>query len=412
MADDQSTPVDTQTLVAWLDRIAAQHTANRIAAGEDLSPEVQNSYQQLDKLRAVLLGHDANESAIEAVRLLIAGGVAHWRAPASIVEGDVSNLLIQELLLAALWPLVITPKMPPDWQDALQTITSPDIRQLIVDLRENDKQAAPPVLAQRLSKALVTPPYAAGVANLIEDLRDDQRGGAAHSAIITVRDGQKPAISPNTKALLWWILTSAGAGIIGNRIDAWGFVPFWEYVFQQPKIIEPSITVINNRAAQSVDLSLDVSTLPLSLIVTYVDLVVWGNEHLKTGNYEQAMMSFNEAMLTYPSLGSAFVGRGRVYRSMGDLAQAIADFTEAIHLDPSDDTAYYHRGLANEHCRDYSSALFDYETAVTLAPDEADYKIALNRLLRHQSSTSSGNNVAGSSVLARFLNRRNRNRAT
>ena len=71
MFDDAHTPVETQTLVAWLDRIASQHTANRIATGEDLSPEIQDAYQQLETLRAVLLGQATTESALATLRLVL-----------------------------------------------------------------------------------------------------------------------------------------------------------------------------------------------------------------------------------------------------------------------------------------------------------------------------------------------------
>ena len=70
-----------------------------------------------------------------------------------------------------------------------------------------------------------------------------------------------------------------------------------------------------------------------------------GNGYQAEGDYEQAIVDYDQAIQLNPDDPIAFSNRGNAYKSKGNIDRAIADFSEAIKLDPKFAEAYANRGL-------------------------------------------------------------------
>ena len=117
------------------------------------------------------------------------------------------------------------------------------------------------------------------------------------------------------------------------------------------------------------------------------------------GDYEMAIMSFNEAIQLSPVFSAAYLLRGRVlYASVSNLIsiennfsgissrlnyyvitseqnevyeQAIADFNHALILDPNNGKIYSERGRVYSEWRDFDKAFEDHNKAINLNPNDA-----------------------------------------
>ena len=66
---------------------------------------------------------------------------------------------------------------------------------------------------------------------------------------------------------------------------------------------------------------------------------------LEEGQYELAVLEFNEAIELDPNYTDAYYSRGEVYLNSEEYDLAIAGFTKAIELNPNHSYAYHDRGL-------------------------------------------------------------------
>ncbi|HTU23231.1 MAG TPA: tetratricopeptide repeat protein, partial [Gemmataceae bacterium] len=87
--------------------------------------------------------------------------------------------------------------------------------------------------------------------------------------------------------------------------------------------------------------------------------------------YEQALQEYTEALRLAPDCLTAYLERGRLYRSRGQLDQAIADFTAVLGIDDANSEAYLRRGHAYTGKREFEAAIADYDMVISLAPEFA-----------------------------------------
>jgi hypothetical protein len=69
---------------------------------------------------------------------------------------------------------------------------------------------------------------------------------------------------------------------------------------------------------------------------------------VRSGQYDEAIVTASEAIRANPQAAAAYLYRGRAYQfrnAMGDHPRALADFSEAIRLAPESSDAYYSRAL-------------------------------------------------------------------
>jgi len=102
-------------------------------------------------------------------------------------------------------------------------------------------------------------------------------------------------------------------------------------------------------------------------------LPVWLNERgislLEEGQYEQAILEFNQAIALDPQYGDAFNNRGVAYTYVGEYDKAIADFSKAIELDLTFSDVFNNRGVAYAHVGEYDKAIADFNKAIELEPN-------------------------------------------
>ena len=86
-----------------------------------------------------------------------------------------------------------------------------------------------------------------------------------------------------------------------------------------------------------------------------------GINHIKTSEYELAVLNFNDAVEKNPEQAIAFANRGVARAQLNDLEGAIADYTKAIELAPDYINAYKNRANAYEKTGQQDFAEHDLE---------------------------------------------------
>lgn len=111
-------------------------------------------------------------------------------------------------------------------------------------------------------------------------------------------------------------------------------------------------------------------------------LVEQGRSYLEQGDFDQAVLIYEQAMALDPNNAQAHSMCGLARAWQGDHRAAIADYNRALDLDPCQAATYMERGWAYQRLGDMEMALTDLDRAVTLNPD--DPIIRLSRLKLHQ----------------------------
>jgi Tfp pilus assembly protein PilF len=96
-----------------------------------------------------------------------------------------------------------------------------------------------------------------------------------------------------------------------------------------------------------------------------------GAAYATKGQYDRAIMDFDEAIRLNPRDADTFYARGEAYRNKGDYNCAIADYSDAIRLNSKDAFIFYRRGFAWRHKGQHDWAIADFDEAIRLNPNEA-----------------------------------------
>lgn len=80
------------------------------------------------------------------------------------------------------------------------------------------------------------------------------------------------------------------------------------------------------------------------------------------GDYQQAILDYDQAIALDPEYIEAYYNRGLVHYYLTHDEQAIEDFTQAVTLDPEYVNAYWGRGSAYYQLKDFPAAIADYRT--------------------------------------------------
>lgn len=86
----------------------------------------------------------------------------------------------------------------------------------------------------------------------------------------------------------------------------------------------------------------------------------------KSGNYQEAIEAFDEAIALEPNNAEAFYNRGLARVGLNQYQWAIEDYNQTLRLDPKHYQAYNHRGLAYQKLKKYEKAIADYDEAIRL----------------------------------------------
>ncbi|MBU7584636.1 MAG: tetratricopeptide repeat protein [Nostoc sp. TH1S01] len=144
---------------------------------------------------------------------------------------------------------------------------------------------------------------------------------------------------------------------------------FWRFLF--------SLLVVF-----SVTFASQFSFLPISLAQTLnSESVNLGVLQMQQGNYEAAIVHFNQAIAQKGKNAVAYSNRCLAYLHLQDYYQAIADCTQAINFSPNNVEAYLNRGLAYYRQGNYISAVEDDNLAIAHKPQ--DFRAYYNRGVAH-----------------------------
>ena len=109
-------------------------------------------------------------------------------------------------------------------------------------------------------------------------------------------------------------------------------------------------------------------------------MTVWdyyrqGNRSYDSGEYENAILSYDQAIKQKTDYAEAYYNRGCANSKLGESEKALADYSKAIELKPGYAEAYNNRGYTYDDLGENEKALADYSKAVELKPD---YAVAYN----------------------------------
>jgi formylglycine-generating enzyme required for sulfatase activity len=212
-APDENTEPLLAPLLAWLEALARpDHSAAPAALHERTQALVQG----------IALPGAARPR--DEVRLLLAQGLLQWVASSADLQQPASSLVRQSLGAAALMPLITLSPLPLPYLHALQQIASAALTQLVLNeglgylqRRRARNPAAAALTLTALTRALGETPYADGLAQLLADLSDPERGGPALAAAWHAQRVGGSRTAP-TEAPDFLRLLAAGA--IGGTIGA------------------------------------------------------------------------------------------------------------------------------------------------------------------------------------------------
>ena len=97
-----------------------------------------------------------------------------------------------------------------------------------------------------------------------------------------------------------------------------------------------------------------------------------GYLHAVESRFQDAIASFDEAILLKADYAEAFNNRGAAKSELGRHDEALADYEQAIRLKPDFAEAFNNRGNAKSGFGRHDEALADYEQAIRLKPDYAE----------------------------------------
>lgn len=93
-----------------------------------------------------------------------------------------------------------------------------------------------------------------------------------------------------------------------------------------------------------------------------------GNEAYLMKLYQDAIVTYDEAIRLQPDFANAYVNRGLAKEKLGQHDSAIMDYSSAIEIEPTLAGAYNNRGSAKRRLEQYFLALEDLNTAIQLDP--------------------------------------------
>jgi hypothetical protein len=204
---------DIDTLSEWVEHISEDFRAQ---PRHLLSLSHWRSRRTLKKLSRLSTG-TGESSTQDKIRLLVAAGVLTWtrKTKQGQILGSVSRPDLGSFATFALWPVVIAPRLPEDWYDALAEMSSPRIASVVKSARGESSRNSSLLRIQTFYLSLSHAGYAAGLRNLLDDLGDPNRGGKSFVALaLCANIGHPPSKHLTARTVLIWLGTAAGAGVV------------------------------------------------------------------------------------------------------------------------------------------------------------------------------------------------------
>jgi hypothetical protein len=122
---------------------------------------------------------------------------------------------------------------------------------------------------------------------------------------------------------------------------------------------------------------------------TLDEMFARGEGLYKSGNYEEAINVFNEALSRRPNWAEAYNLRASSYDGLGQLGLAVMDYDQAVNLSPNWSSPFFYRGNVAERQGRLPAAEADYKTACQISPEWHDPCASRDRLNQAPILTSS-----------------------
>jgi len=97
-----------------------------------------------------------------------------------------------------------------------------------------------------------------------------------------------------------------------------------------------------------------------------------GIAYASKGEYDRAILVYNNAIENDPVEATAYFNRGIAYNRKGEYDRAILDYTKAIEIDLRFTEAYHNRGETYADKGEYDRAILDYTKAIEINPKFTD----------------------------------------
>ncbi len=97
-----------------------------------------------------------------------------------------------------------------------------------------------------------------------------------------------------------------------------------------------------------------------------------GKAYFDEGNFDEAIWSFNNALILNPEFAEAYNSRGFAYLYLNKFDLAMQDFNKAIELNPEFFEAYLNRGKVYRSKHKYKLAFRDFNKALKLNPEYSE----------------------------------------
>jgi tetratricopeptide (TPR) repeat protein len=88
------------------------------------------------------------------------------------------------------------------------------------------------------------------------------------------------------------------------------------------------------------------------------------------GNYEQALIYYDEAIASNPRMTAAYLNKGVALSTLSRFKEANEVFDKVLTMQPDSNTAWVNKGNALWHLNDYKGAEESYKKALLLNPDQ------------------------------------------
>nr|CAI5855385.1 unnamed protein product [Callosobruchus analis] len=103
------------------------------------------------------------------------------------------------------------------------------------------------------------------------------------------------------------------------------------------------------------------------------------NSHIKSGNWEKALHSYNKAIELNPTEKNALVARSKCYILLGQPKKALEDAESALQIDKTFIKAIYQKAEALYFLGDFELALMYYHRGLHVRPDHEGFKLGVQK---------------------------------